>query len=109
MSTDIHCEDPTFRKDIFATVLSMQLASINQSYYKYGAARDNFASGRVDALGSADLCLEKFKKTKNAEYLVDVMNYILFRIMFPLPGDYMARTNSDESAGTVGVPIKMEN
>lgn len=26
---------------------------VEVSFYKYGAARDNFASGRVDAIGSA--------------------------------------------------------
>ena len=79
-----------------------------QSYYKYGSARDNFGSGRVDALGSAELCIDKFKKTHNAEYLLDAMNYLMFRIKYPMPGDVMEYTGSDGSAGTVGTPINME-
>ena len=81
---------------------------VEVSYYKYGAARDNFGSGRVDAIGSLELCLEKFKKTGNTEYLLDVANYAMFRYMFPLPGEYFKATDSTESAGTVGTPINME-
>lgn len=78
------------------------------SYYKYGAAKKNFGEGRVDAIGSLELCLEKFKKTGNTEYLIDVANYAMFRYMFPLPGEYYKATDSSESAGTVGTPINME-
>lgn len=78
------------------------------SYYKYGAAKDNFGEGRVDAIGSLELCLEKFKKTGNTEYLLDVANYAMFRYMFPMPGEYFKATDSSESAGTVGTPINME-
>ena len=81
---------------------------VEVSYYKYGAARDNFASGRVDAIGSLELCLEKFKKTGNTEYLLDVANYAMFRYMYPMPNEYYKATDSSESAGTVGTPINME-
>lgn len=81
---------------------------VEVSYYKYGAARDNFASGRVDAIGSLELCLEKFKKTGNTEYLLDVANYAMFRYMYPMPNEFYKATDSSESAGTVGTPINME-
>lgn len=83
-------------------------ARVMVSYYKYGPAKKNFGEGRVDAIGSLELCLEKFKKTKNTEYLLDVANYAMFRYMFPMPGEYFRNTDSDESAGTVGTPINME-
>lgn len=83
-------------------------ARVMVSYYKYGPARKNFGEGRVDAIGSLELCLEKFKKTGNTEYLMDVANYAMFRYMFPMPGEYFKNTDSDESAGTVGTPINME-
>lgn len=83
-------------------------ARVMVSYYKYGPARENFGSGRVDAIGSLELCLEKFKKTGNTEYLMDVANYAMFRWMFPMPGEYFRKTDSDESAGTVGTPVNME-
>lgn len=86
----------------------LRKSRVEVSYYKYGAARNNFGSGRVDAIGSLELCLDKFKKTGNTEYLLDVANYAMFRYMFPLPGEYFKTTDSNESAGTVGTPINME-
>ena len=86
----------------------LRKSRVEVSFYKYGAARDNFGSGRVDAIGSLELCLDKFKETGNTEYLLDVANYAMFRYMFPLPGEYFKTTDSSESAGTVGTPINME-
>ena len=31
----------------------LRKSRVEVSYYKYGAARDNFGSGRVDAIGNA--------------------------------------------------------
>lgn len=78
------------------------------SYHKYGAAKKNFGEGRVDAIGSLELCLDKFKKTGNTEYLLDVANYAMFRYMYPMPNEYFKATDSKDSAGTVGTPINME-
>ena len=81
---------------------------VNVAHFKYGPARDNFGSGRVDALATAELCIEAFKKDKNTEHLVDAANYMMFRYMYPLHGEYFRATDSDESVGTVGTPINME-
>ena len=81
---------------------------VQQSYYKYGPARKNFGEGRVDAIGSLELCLDKFKKTGNTEYLCDVANYAIFRFMYPMPGEFFKTTSDKESAGTIGTPINME-
>lgn len=78
------------------------------SYHKYGSARDNFGSGRVYALATAELCIEAFKKDKNTEHLVDAANYLMFRFMYPMPGESFSPTDSGGSVGTVGTPIKME-
>lgn len=78
------------------------------SFFKYGPARDNFGSGRVDALETAKLCLDAFEKDKNTEHLVDAANYLMFRFMFPMPGEYFKPTDSSGSVGTVGTPINME-
>jgi hypothetical protein len=86
----------------------LRKSRVEVSFYKYGAARDNFGSGRVDAIGSLELCLDKFKKTGNTEYLLDVANYAMLRYMFPLPGEYFKATDNSGSAGTVGTPINME-
>ena len=81
---------------------------IEVSYHKYGPARDNFAGGRVDAIKTAELCLDAFKKDHNTEHLVDAANYLMFRYMCPYPGEYFKATDSSGSVGTVGTPINLE-
>lgn len=78
------------------------------SFYKYGSAKDNFGAGRVDAIKTAELCLSAFKKDGNTEHLIDAANYLMFRFMYPLPGESFSATDSGGSVGTVGVPINME-
>ena len=79
---------------------------VEVSYFKYGPARKNFGEGRVDALATAELCIEAFKKDHNSEHLVDAANYLMFRYMYPMPWEYFKGT--DSSVGTVGTPINME-
>lgn len=81
---------------------------IEVSYFKYGPARDNFASGRVDALATAELCIDAFKKDHNSEHLIDAANYLMFRFKYPMPGDHFTPTDSNGSVGTVGTPINFE-
>lgn len=81
---------------------------VEVSHFKYGSARKNFAEGRVDALATAELCLEAFRKDHNTEHLVDAANYLMFRYMYPMPGEYFKATDSSGSVGTVGTPINME-
>ena len=81
---------------------------VEVSFYKYGPARDNFGGGRVDALATAERCIEAFKKDKNTEHLLDAANYLMFRYTYPYPGEYFRATDSSGSVGTVGTPINME-
>lgn len=81
---------------------------VEVSYHKYGSARDNFAGGRVDAIKTAELCLDAFKKDKNTEHLIDAANYLMFRYMYPYSGEYFNPTDSSGSVGTVGTPINLE-
>lgn len=81
---------------------------VELSHIKYGAARDNFGSGRVDALATAELCIEAFKRDKNTEHLVDAANYLMFRFSYPMPGECFKATDSSGSVGTVGTPINFE-
>lgn len=81
---------------------------VETSFYKYGFARENFGAGRVDALSTAELCIRAFKKDRNSEHLVDCANYLMFRFMYPLPGDCFRPTDSSGSVGTVGTPLNME-
>ena len=76
-------------------------ALICQSYYKYSKASRN-----LDAIGSLKKCLAKFEETGNTEYLCDVANYAMFRFMFPQNGEHFKNTDSDGSAGIVGMSVK---
>lgn len=87
--------------DILKTDYSLQFdekrkALVVQSHYKYGRAGRNFATGNVDAI---------VKETGNTEYLLDVANYAMFRYMWPQSGEYFKHTDSDESAGIVGMSV----
>ena len=81
---------------------------VEVSTCKYGPSQKNFGEGRVDALKTAELCLDAFKKDGNTEHLVDAANYLMFRFMYPMPGEELRATGSSESVGTVGTPINME-
>lgn len=83
-------------------------ARIATSFYKYGPARDNFGGGRVDAVATAERCIDAFKKDHNLEHLVDAANYLMFRFKYPMPGEFFKATDSNGSVGTVGTPINME-
>lgn len=83
-------------------------ARVEISYYKYGPARKNFSEGRVDAIATAERCIEAFKQDHNTEHLVDAANYLMFRWRYPMPGEYFKPTDSDGSVGTVGTPVNME-
>lgn len=99
--------------DILKTEYSEQFdrerkARVEVSFYKYGSARKNFGEGRVDAIATAELCLDAFKKDHNLEHLVDAANYLMFRFKYPMPGEFFQPTDSSGSVGTVGTPINLE-
>lgn len=81
---------------------------VRTSFYKYGPARENFGGGRVDALKTAEMCIEAFKKDHNTEHLIDAANYLMFRFMYPYDGESFRATDDNGSVGTVGVPINLE-
>ena len=81
---------------------------VEVSFHKYGPAAKNFGEGLVDALETAQRCLDAFRKDHNTEHLVDAANYLMFRFKYPLPGEYFRATDGNESVGTVGTPINME-
>lgn len=83
---------------------TMRKNRVQVSFFKYGPARINFGEGLVKAKNSAKMCVEKYEKTKNREYLLDAMNYLMFEFMYPsIEGTYFKATDSSESAGKDGV------
>lgn len=76
---------------------------VEVSFFKYGPASKNFGEGLVDALGTMEQCVEKYKKTGNTEYLVDAANYLMFEFTYPKHSNaHFKATDSSESAGIVG-------
>ena len=41
-------------------------------------------------------------------FAYNAANYLMFRFIYPMPGERFWATTSSESEGTVGVPINME-
>lgn len=77
---------------------------VETSFYKYGSAKVNFGDKLVDAIKSHDLCVAKYQKTGNTEYLLDAMNYLMFEFMYPQKSDaFFKATSSKDSAGIVGM------
>lgn len=99
------CSNELMKTEYSETFDEKRKGLIEQSYYKYGPARMNFANGNVDAIESLKMNLAKFEETGNLEYLCDVANYAMFRFMFPQQGEYFKHTNSDESAGLFGMSV----
>ena len=62
--------------------------------------RIDFKEKLVDALKSAELCVDKYRKTGNTEYLCNAANYLMFEFMYPqVPGVHFTATDSKDSAG----------
>lgn len=79
---------------------------VETSYYKYGPARSNFATGNVQAIPTMQKCIDKYNATGNTEYLLGAENYLMFEFMYPqVPGAYFKATDSRESAGIVGISV----
>lgn len=77
------------------------------SFYKYGSAKINFGQRLVEALPTMQKCIDKYLKTGNTEYLLDAGNYIMFEYMYPTHENaHFRATDTEESAGVVGIPIK---
>lgn len=76
------------------------------SFYKYGPMQTNYGEKLIDALGSMDLCITKYKKTGNTEYLVDAANYAMIEYMYPQHvNGHFEPTDHSGSAGIVGISI----
>lgn len=95
-----------FKKEYSEQFDELRKNRVKTSFYKYGSVADNYGKGFVDAIGSLEKCLEKYKETGNTEYLCDLANYAMFEFMYPQheKGHFRA-TDSKESAGIVGLSV----
>lgn len=102
-------EKHMIKNEILKTEYDKDLDHIRQgmvinSWFKYGPAKHNFGEHLVNALSTCDICIQKYKKTGNKEYLADAMNYLMFEFDYPsVQNAYYQRTDSDGSAGIEGM------
>ena len=78
------------------------LSRMAMSYFKYGKIADAYP-GKVNAIDSLKLRLEKYAETGNTEYLMDAANFAMIEFMRPAhPSQHFTPTDSDGSPGRVG-------
>lgn len=54
------------------------------SFYKYGAVSENYKTeNTIDAIGSLEKRLQKYKDTGNTEFLADIANFAMIEFMYP--------------------------
>jgi hypothetical protein len=74
-------------------------ARMEMSFFKYGDVREAYPK-KLDALASLAQRLEKYRQTKNTEFLMDAANFCMIEFMFPrLDGAHFEPTDSDQSPG----------
>jgi hypothetical protein len=99
-------------EEILKTEYSLQFDELRKkmmatSFYKYGTVKENAMSGTQDFVKSLEIRLDKFKQTKNVEYLADVANFCMMLFMYPEPfGCHYRPTDSKESPGIDGMSVK---
>lgn len=81
------------------------------SFDKYGPLQVNYENKLIDGIKTLEECIQKYKKTGNTEYLVDVSNYAMIEFMYPQHEKaYFKSTELKDSAGIVGISVKqLEN
>lgn len=77
------------------------------SYAKYGEVKDAMRGHRVDAMKTAQLCIDAYNQDGNTEHLMDAANYLMMEFMFPQRDD--ARFEATDSEGSVGRVWKLGN
>jgi hypothetical protein len=76
---------------------------MSMSFYKYGLVADAYPS-KVDALGSLEVRLQRYRETGNTEFLIDAANFAMIEFMRPRhPKAFFTSTDSSESPGRAWV------
>ncbi len=76
------------------------------SHYKYGWVKDTYPE-LADAIACLEQRLALYKKTGNAEHLVDAANFAMIESMYPRHVNaHFEASDSDSSPGLVGTSYK---
>lgn len=77
------------------------------SYFKYGPIEVNYGQRLVMALPTLKKRIQLYEETGNTEWLVDAANMCMIECMFPQhPNAHFRATDSNESPGLCGTPVK---
>jgi hypothetical protein len=77
------------REEILATEYCNRFDTIRKnqmemSFYKYGPMEENYKTEKtIDAIGSLEKRLQKYKDTGNTEFLADIANFAMIEFMYP--------------------------
>ena len=76
------------------------------SFYKYGPVKEAYPD-KIDAVESLQVRLERYAKTGNTEFLVDVANFAMIEFMLPRhPEAHFKVQDSQASPGRVDAETK---
>lgn len=78
------------------------------SYFKYGKIKDNYGEKLINAIENLEIRVEKYKKTGNTEYLLDVANFAMIEFMYPqhIHAYFDATDNVDNLEGMTIMELK---
>lgn len=94
------------RRDFSDEFVAKMKMSIVQAHFRYGWVSDSYPE-ISDAMASAQQRLDLYMQTGNADYLVDVANFVMIEFSHPKhPNAHFRRCSSDESPGVVGGSYK---
>lgn len=87
--------------EVSADFLQGMLDRMAVSFHKYGSIAEVYPD-KVNALDSLRLRLEKYRSTRNKEYLIDVANFAMIEFILPaIRGAYFKNTDHEGSPGRV--------
>ena len=76
------------------------------SYYKYGAMKNNYKQLKtINAIGSLEKRLQKYKETGNTEFLADIANFAMIEYMYPQHPDAHYKATDDGACEIDGFGI----
>jgi hypothetical protein len=94
---DINKKDEILKTEYCEEFDKLRKNRMATSYFKYGEIKDNYGDKLINAIENLEIRLEKYKKTGNTEYLLDVANFAMIEYMYPQhEGAYFSATDNED-------------
>lgn len=114
MKIAVDLPNPVPESEVNASFLQKMANAMGLSFFKYGRVAEAYPA-KVDAIASLKVRLDKYERTGNTEFLVDVANFAMIEFTHPKhpdahytaedsggPGRVWTSGRIDESANTLG-------